>query len=310
MIMLWGIAEDSPLAAVRDALDQQGAPALFVDQREVLDTEIDLRVDAAIAGTICMGNRVYDLGAIAAAYVRIYDSRRLPNIEEAGEHSPAWYHALAIDDALLSWLELTPALVVNRPSAMASNSSKPYQASRIRAFGFATPDTLITTDPRATEKFWERHGTIIYKSVSGTRSIVSRLTSAHLGRLADIRWCPTQFQQYIPGHDVRVHVVGEEIFACEILSDADDYRYASCQGADVEIRPYPLPVDCAERCRALTASLGLSVAGLDLRRAPDEIWYCFEVNPSPGFTYYEAATGQPIAEAIARLLAASGVEIG
>lgn len=303
MILLWGIAEDGPLAAVRDALNQQGAPALFVNQREVLDTEIDLRVDGAIAGTIRMGNQAYELAANTAAYVRSYDSCQLPNIEEAGERSPAWYHALAIDDVLISWLELTPALVVNRPSAMASNHSKPYQASTIRSFRFAIPDTVITTDPRDVQEFWKRHGAVVYKSISGVRSIVSRLTSAHVARLADIRWCPTQFQQYIPGNDVRVHIVGDEVFACEVLSDADDYRYASRQGAGVEIRPCELPVDCAERCRALTASLGLSVAGLDLRRAPDDIWYCFEVNPSPDFTYYQAATDQPIAEAIARFLA-------
>jgi len=50
--------------------------------------------------------------------------------------------------------------------------------------------------------------------------------------------------------------------------------------------------------------MSLAVAGIDLRRTPDGQWFCFEVNPSPGFIYYEQATGQPMAEAIARLLAA------
>jgi len=49
--------------------------------------------------------------------------------------------------------------------------------------------------------------------------------------------------------------------------------------------------------------MGLPVAGIDLRCTPDGIWYCFEVNPSPGFTYFQDETNQPIAEAIARLLA-------
>jgi hypothetical protein len=30
--------------------------------------------------------------------------------------------------------------------------------------------------------------------------------------------------------------------------------------------------------------------------------YCFEVNPNPGFSYFEAQTGQPIAQAVARYL--------
>ncbi len=48
--------------------------------------------------------------------------------------------------------------------------------------------------------------------------------------------------------------------------------------------------------------MGLLVAGIDLRLTPDDEWYCFEVNPSPGFTFYEDAGGQPIAAAIAGLL--------
>jgi len=53
----------------------------------------------------------------------------------------------------------------------------------------------------------------------------------------------------------------------------------------------------------LAASLDLVVAGIDLRRTPDGEWYCFEVNPSPAFSYYESATHQPISAAIAALLA-------
>jgi hypothetical protein len=50
----------------------------------------------------------------------------------------------------------------------------------------------------------------------------------------------------------------------------------------------------------------LLAAGVDLRRTVDGRWYCFEVNPSPGFTYYQDATGQPLAEAMAELLAEPG----
>ena len=65
---------------------------------------------------------------------------------------------------------------------------------------------------------------------------------------------------------------------------------------------YCLPGELAVRCRRLAASLGLDLAGIDLRCTPEGEWYCFEVNPSPGFTYYQDATGQPIAEAIAQYL--------
>jgi hypothetical protein len=50
--------------------------------------------------------------------------------------------------------------------------------------------------------------------------------------------------------------------------------------------------------------LGYVIAGIDLR-CEDDAWYCFEANPSPSFTYYEQRTGQPIAAAVAELLACS-----
>jgi glutathione synthase/RimK-type ligase-like ATP-grasp enzyme len=302
VILLWGISDDGPLMAVHEALQRQRAPAFFLDQRQVLSTEIELFIDKTVEGLIRLGDVTCDLAALRAVYVRCYDSRRVPEIERTGEGSAAWRHAQSVDETLRSLLEVTPALVVNPMSAMASNNSKPYQLSLIRSLGFEVPETLITTDSSAAQDFWERHGAVVYKSISGVRSIVSRLTEEHLNRLPDLRWCPTQFQKYVCGRDYRVHIVGDEAFACEIATDADDYRYAARRGRDVELRPYDLPADCADKCRKLAAALNLVVTGLDLRRTPEGQWYCFEVNPSPAFTYYAAATDQPIADAVARLL--------
>lgn len=304
MILLWGVFQDRPFALVRDALARRGAPVFVLDQMEAPRTQVELRVGMDIEGTIRIGDEHCDLAAISAVYVRCYDlaMRFRP---DAGDMASVSRHAAGIDDVVTAWLDIAPALVVNPLAAMASNNSKPYQLGLIRAAGFATPDTLLSTDPAAVREFRERHREVIYKSISSVRSIVSRLTDDHMDRLQDIRWCPTQFQEHIPGHDYRVHTVGDEIFACEIVSDADDYRYGARRGMEAQLRAYALPADCAETCRALARSLGLAVSGIDLRRTPDGDWYCFEVNPSPAFSYYEAATGQPIADSIAALLASA-----
>ena len=99
-----------------------------------------------------------------------------------------------------------------------------------------------------------------------------------------------------------MHVVGDAVFASEVLSDVDDYRYARQQGGQCELRATPLPAAIEARAVATADALGLRVAGLDLRRTPEDEWYCFEVNPSPCFTYYEHHTGQPLTAAVASLL--------
>ena len=303
MILLWGLPRDTPMTAVRGALERLRVPYRFLDQQDVLETEVELSVDPEVRGAIRMPGGSVALEDVTAFYLRPHDSRRLRALEGTPQDGPARRHALLVDDLLQSWAELTPALVINRPSAMASNGSKPYQSMLIRKHGFDVPETLITTSEEAALDFWRSQGEVIYKSISGVRSIVSRLTPAHRDRLEQLRWCPTQFQRCIPGQDYRVHVVGGALFPCVITSEADDYRYASRGGHAVELRPCELPDDVASRCLALSADLGLPVSGIDLRRTPEGRWCCFEVNPSPGFTYFEEATGLPIARAIARLLA-------
>ncbi|HLG14218.1 MAG TPA: RimK domain-containing protein ATP-grasp [Blastocatellia bacterium] len=305
MILLCGVMTEGPMSAVYEALVRIGGCVAVYDQRDVLETEVALAVDSEVTGELRTRGERIDLNAVSAAYMRLYDSRQIPAVARTPEESAERNHAVNVDDCLLSWADLTAATVVNRPSAMASNNSKPFQAELIRAFGFDVPETLITTDPEAAREFHTNHRDLIYKSISGVRSVVSRLGREDLDRLDDLVWCPTQFQQYVCGADYRVHVVGDEVFACQITSDADDYRYASRQGADVDMETCNLPPELADRCRALVAAMDLSFGGVDLRESPDGRWYCFEVNPSPAFTYYQSRSGQPIDEAVARLLSSA-----
>ncbi len=300
MILVWGVASEAPLARVHAELVDRGATCVLLEQRRVLETGVSLCTTRQPEGTLYLpdGGRL-DLAEVAGVYARPYDSRRLPAVAAAGRSSREWAHALGVEDALQTWLDLASCRVVNRPAAMASNNAKPYHLAHIRELGFRVPETLVTTDPKLARAFWERHGEVVYKSVSGIRSRVSRLGPAHAARLANVAHCPTQFQEYVAGVDVRVHVVGADVFACEIRGSGDDYRYAP---SDAEMRACTLPREVADRCVRVAAAMELSFAGVDLRRTPDGEWYCFEVNPSPGFTYYEERTGLRIGHAVADLL--------
>ena len=152
-----------------------------------------------------------------------------------------------------AWLDLADTLVVNRPHSMRSNSSKPFQSQLIADAGFAVPDTLVSNDPDEVRAFAALHGRVIFKSTSGIRSIVRELDAEHLARLEGVRALPTQFQAYIEGVDRRVHVVGEEVFATKMDTDAIDYRYASRDAAEVSHEPVELDEATAARCRDLWA---------------------------------------------------------
>lgn len=305
MILLCGIPSETSLAIVADALERRGIAHVMVNQRHVRRMALTVTVDdTGLAGRLTGPGYDVDLADVTGVYLRLMDDRVLPELEHEPEASPARASSRALHDALGQWAEVAPARVVNRYAAMGSNFSKPYQSQLIRAHGFEVPETLVTNDPELVRAFHAARGPLIYKSISGERSIVSLVDATDGERLERIRWCPVQFQAFVDGPNLRVHTVGEEVYATLAVSEAVDYRYATRQGGQAaHFEPYELGEELAERCVGLAASLGLEVAGLDLKLASDGRIVCLEVNPSPVFSYYERQTGQPIADAVARLLA-------
>lgn len=304
MILLCGIPTETSLAMVTQALNRRSADHLIVNQRWIRELAVELSVDqAGLQGRLTGPELYVDLACVTAVYLRFMDDRWLPELAGEPPEAPVRAASRAFHDLIGHWADVTPARVINRYIAMGSNFSKPYQLQLIREHGFAVPETLVTNDPERVAAFRDKHGPLIYKSISSERSIVNRLDEHDLARLERIRWCPVQFQAFIPGRNLRVHTVGEQVYATIIDTQAVDYRYATQQtGTAATFAPYDPDDELAERCVRLAATLGLEVAGLDLKLATDGRLVCLEVNPSPVFSYYELHTGQPIADAIAQLL--------
>ena len=80
-------------------------------------------------------------------------------------------------------------------------------------------------------------------------------------------------------------------------------RIAELLNVEPEIHACELEPDVGARCVALAERLDLPLAGVDLRRTPEGRHVCFEVNPSPAFSFYEERAKLPIAACIARYLA-------
>jgi hypothetical protein len=291
MILLWGLAEDPCLSEVRRALASREIAYLFVDQRGDVP-RYSMRFGASVSGNI-LG---YDLDIFSAAYLRPYDVNGLP------EHANSFCRVVGhqrFARALTAWLEVGEINVVNRMSAQESNLSKLYQLHLIRGFGFDVPESLATTSPKAVADFAQRQGSVVYKSLSSVRSIVSRLGEEQKARIDDVRNCPTLFQGYVGGTDYRVHVVGDQVFATMIVSDGDDYRY----DPETDQVPVTLPPELERRCVLLCRNLGLCLGGIDLRRTMEGRWVCFEVNPSPGFPCFDVGHRPSILDALIEVLA-------
>lgn len=210
--------------------------------------------------------------------------------------------------ALYGMLECCEGLWVNDLKYDNTADYKPYQLKTASQIGFQIPDTLITNDPDRVLDFRQRHnGKVIYKAFN-QRGLIWRPTRLlkveDLTLIHNVRLAPVIFQSSVRGRsDIRVTVIGEEIFATEFAIQDDeciDYRLnittAPCHS-------HALPAEIIDKLHHFMCALGLEYGGIDFRLTPKGSYVFLEINTAGEFMYLQERTGQPIAEAMASHLA-------
>jgi hypothetical protein len=206
------------------------------------------------------------------------------------------------------WLSLR-CRWVNHPARDRDASHKAWQLALARRLGLRVPRTCITSDPAAARAFLAGLGRVgaVMKTLQAspgewqpTRMVDARVRR----RLGLVRRAPVIFQEYVPGVDVRVTVVGRRLFCASIDSrqtrSPEDFRLALDES---RIEPIRLPTSLRRRLLALIRGLDLRYAAVDLRRSESGDWIFLEVNPAGQWLFVEERTGLPITDAVARLLA-------
>jgi glutathione synthase/RimK-type ligase-like ATP-grasp enzyme len=251
----------------------------------------------------------------------LYRHRRLPLAPEVADPSARRMveseRLALLDGALLS----IDAFWVNHPTANQFARHKPVQLRFAHAEGFELPPTYITADPAVVRRLWhEWDGQMVAKLVGGQviqapgeepyAVFTTQLDAADLSDEAAIAAAPAIYQQLLPkAADVRVTVVGDDVFACRIPSQLlDESRVDWRRVGRRTLVPEKFTLDrtTARRCAALNRRLGLEMSGIDLALMPDGRLVFLEVNASGQWAWVEEATGMPIAAAIARLLSTHG----
>jgi len=300
MILLMGIPSETPLRLLAEACKKQRIQHTFFNQRNQEEWKVTIDETNIERSSLSNGKKSYSLGKCKGIYLRTMDQTLVPEYAESTlktETNNMYYRLFRLMDAD------TDCRVTNPPSVQMSNNSKPYQSLVIRQQGLDIPDMCITNNAEEARNFIAKYKGTIYKSISGTRSVVKQTDAQALENLHKIKYCPVQFQELVTGFNVRVHVIGQRAIATKICSDAVDYRYAHTENKYATLEPFELSDEISEKCIRLAHCLKLPFAGIDLMFTNDGRTICFEVNPSPGYSYYENSTGQPISSALAQYLA-------
>jgi glutathione synthase/RimK-type ligase-like ATP-grasp enzyme len=266
------------------------------------------------------GRLVFAYGGAGSARELLLDGRPPSRAEDV---TAVWWrrprpfaaaHALGPADAALAARQTGEALMgllaslgaagvrlVNDPWRDEVASLKTRQLAAAERAGLSLPSTLVTSDPEAARAFLGAYGPggAVHKQLHATTEAwrpTRRVSPGDLARLDTLQYAPVILQAFVPGVDVRVTAVGDELFAAEIDARATaspDCRVAPCTLQDRE----------ADALRALLRELDLSYAAIDLRRRDDGSYAFLEINPGGQWYFVEQRTGQPITAALASLLA-------
>lgn len=200
---------------------------------------------------------------------------------------------------------------VNPPLANAAADCKPEQLRRASAFGFDVPASLVSNDGDVARAFAGAHERVICKTLRegavpvGVRReafYTELLNAEDLAALSHLGPEPYLFQELVEKrYDIRVTVIGEQVFACRIESQDHEQARTDWRKADAEALAHTveeLPVEISSRCVALARSYDLRFAAIDLARRSDGGYTFFELNPNGQWAWIEQLTGLRLRSAL------------
>ena len=159
--------------------------------------------------------------------------------------------------------------------------------------GLAVPETLCTNDPKAALAFAKRWpGQVMFREYSRAAPMFPLIFLKEKPRLADfkdLRMSPCMFQRYVEKEfEVRAVLLGDQVFACRIDSQASDKASVDWRvydNARVRWERMDLPEGVRDALLRIATRLDLAFGSFDLIRAKDGKYYFLEVN-RPGATYW------------------------
>ncbi|MDA0565855.1 ATP-grasp ribosomal peptide maturase [Streptomonospora sp. S1-112] len=276
-------------------LNDRGVPVARVDPADIgaaLSFDFRLGLDTGEwQGRLRTGSREVNLEDVAAVYYR----RPTPYAARY-EHLPAQQQRFAAAEARhgLSGVlnHLSAARYVNHPSAVARADFKPAQLQRFADLGLTIPPTLITNDAEAARAFAADHEHVVYKTFRG----LPPGEDGHAGVIWAQRVDPAAFddslaltahlfQAQIPKTcDVRVTVVGPQVFAQQITTPHGALDWRSGDWAELVHTPVTVPAAVEAALHAYLESWGLVFGCFDFALTgaalDPQCWTAIECNPN------------------------------
>jgi glutathione synthase/RimK-type ligase-like ATP-grasp enzyme len=212
--------------------------------------------------------------------------------------------------ALCSTLD---TLWVSHPLTLRRGEVKALQLVAASSAGLKIPHTLISNDPERAAPFVAALGDaecaikpLLAVGVTDDQGGFRMPLTAMLPRghsLESVAHAPTILQPYVDkAFELRCVVIGEQIFAAKMDTQADEKSRVDSRGGDPDHDIFVLPDEVKSSLRRLMDSFGLNFASLDMIVTPDGEFVFLELNPNGQWLWLELQLGLPLVATMADLL--------
>lgn len=205
--------------------------------------------------------------------------------------------------------------VLNDPRSEYAANNKIGQMRFAQEQNISIPETLVTNDPAAFRRFYDKYETICHKlqKVAVIKKEDEQLIAytnivrpEHLGDSELIRNHPSLFQKYIDKeYEIRVTVTRDKVIPIAIHSQDAEISKVDFRKYDFDNVRYEhtrLPTNVEQFCHNIRDHYGLSFGAIDMIRTKKGEYVFLEINPNGQWLWLELKTGYPLTRDVAENL--------
>lgn len=321
VLIFSGIREMLNVNEVVPFFESWRVPYVVIDPRHLFsELQASIFLDSSIPSSLVETNsgEVFNIFDVRSVWLRRH-------IEpQPAVTLPEWQRKVAKSESSGALWSLYSCLEVpwmNNPhfSRRLIEQNKLLQMKEAAKAGLLIPCTIITSSLEELRAFSDKcGGKILIKPIKGYmfeepsgkhRLIYSNIvTSEQLSRRnVEKLFPPVMAQEYVSKQiELRITVVGSNIFACAIHSQDSDVSRVDWRRydlANVRHEVFELPLEIQESIMDLMSTWKLLYGAFDLIITPGGLYYFLEVNNAGQWGWIENLTKMPISETIAHVLA-------
>lgn len=311
-ILIASNSRDSPtINSVVERLREKGFGVVLYEADRVARGEKHLAVHVGRKGThvIYDGNEIHD-NTIAAAWLRRPSTTGpIPKKEDHAQRLWRDREQASTQDDI--WGLISDKKWLNAPASIRHAERKLLQLAAARSLGFVIPETVVTNSRESItqvlpsgDRILKMHNAMIPVQGGYKAHYATIAPSDPDGKPQGFPF-PGIWQNYIQkAKEWRVTIVGSEVFAAAVYTDADakdDWRrYQATSKVTFKLEAFP--DDLKARCFELLKYYGLRYGAFDFIECPDGTFVFMELNPNGQYYWLEHELGLPISDAVTSAL--------